>query len=316
MHALLLTLALAGLTADDPCRPDAPDVAAAGGDACAPAWMDRSLGMNAISAVGTHNSYKLFIPEGELIAMRIARGDQVLGVDYGHRSLPEQLEAGARQLEIDVLHDPDGGRYARPLTALGGGIVADPAWRGAMMERGFKTLHMPDVDFRSSCWTFRDCLVEIDVWSRNHPDHAPILIMLNAKDGEATMPGGVTPLPFDAAAFDALDAEIRAVFGPERLITPDEVRGGRATLREAVLAGGWPRLGQARGRVFFALDESPAKVELYRDGRRSLEGRAMFVNTDETADDAAYLTLNDPVAGRSTSRPTTCGRARSCPAMR
>ena len=44
------------------------------------------------------------------------------------------------------------------------------------------------------------------------------------------------------------------------------------------------------------LDDDARKVALYRGARRSLEGRVMFVNTDEASPAAAYLTLNDPVA--------------------
>src|SRR5262249_38024500 len=59
-------------------------------------------------------------------------------------------------------------------------------------------------------------------------------------------------------------------------------------------------LGQARGKVLFALDEEADKVAVYRGKRRSLEGRVFFVNTDERSPAAAYLTLNDPIqeAGR------------------
>jgi hypothetical protein len=60
-----------------------------------------------------------------------------------------------------------------------------------------------------------------------------------------------------------------------------------------VLAGGWPRLGEARGRVLLAIDETEARVAAYRGARRSLEGRACFVNVDETSPMAAYLTLNE-----------------------
>jgi hypothetical protein len=86
------------------------------------------------------------------------------------------------------------------------------------------------------------------------------------------------------------------VFPPEALITPDDIQATYPTLREAVLADAWPTLGQARGKVLFALDEGPDKVALYRGARRSLEGRVFFVNTDEDSPAAAYLTLNDPVA--------------------
>ena len=62
-----------------------------------------------------------------------------------------------------------------------------------------------------------------------------------------------------------------------------------------MLAGGWPKLREARGRVFFALDEAPKKVAIYRGERRSLEGRRMFVNIEESSPAAAYITLNEPV---------------------
>lgn len=293
MSALVIALVLGASS----CQPAAADVGAAGGDACARAWMDRSLRMNDIAVVGTHNSYKLAIPEAELAALT-AVDPGAAGLDYAHRPLVEQLEAGARQLEIDVLNDPHGGRYARPASALGGarsGVPTSQAFQDAMARPGMKVLHMPDVDFRSSCLTFVTCLIQIRDWSTAHPDHAPILIMLNAKTGAASMPGGVTPLNFDAAAWDTLDAEIRSVFDASRLITPDQVRGDHATLREGVLAGGWPTMGEARGRVFFALDEGPEKAGGYAAGRPSLQGRVLFVNADEASPAAAYLTLNDPV---------------------
>jgi len=300
MSALLATLFLAATA----CDPAAADVRAAGGDACAAIWMDRTLRMNDIAAVGAHNAYKLAIPEAELAAMT-AVDPRAAGLDYAHRPLAEQLDAGARQLEIDVLNDPQGGRYAHPLSALGrpgAGAPVGAAFQQAMARPGFKVLHMPDVDFRSSCLTFIACLTQIRDWSAAHPDHAPILILLNAKTGSASMPGGVAPLDFDAAAWDALDTEIRSVFDAGHLITPDQVRGRRATLREAVMAGGWPALGAARGKVFFALDEGPEKVAAYAQGRPSLKGRVLFVNTDEASPAAAYLTLNDPVGQQARIR--------------
>lgn len=44
----------------------------------------------------------------------------------------------------------------------------------------------------------------------------------------------------------------------------------------------------------FALDAPPEQVAVYRGQRRSLEGRAMFVNIDETSPAAGYITLNEP----------------------
>ena len=73
------------------------------------------------------------------------------------------------------------------------------------------------------------------------------------------MPGATKPMPFDAGAFARLDREISNLFTPEELITPDEVKGAYPTLREAVRAGAWPSLTQARGKVIFMLDDIATK---------------------------------------------------------
>ena len=253
----------------------------------------KGLHVNDMQVVGTHNSYKVAIPAVELAMIRAKSEDGAKSLDYSHLPLVKQLDLGMRQVEIDFLYDPEGGRYAHPLLPQKSGVAYDAT---DMDKPGFKVLHMPDVDVRSHCATFILCLTQIRAWSDAHPDHVPILIMMNAKDGKPSTEGGVTPLPYDATAFDALDAEIRSVFGPGQLITPDDVRGTAKTLRAGVLAGGWPSLETSRGKVFFALDEGPAKVEIYMRGHTSLEGLPIFVNAiSEDADHAAYLTLNDPV---------------------
>jgi hypothetical protein len=122
----------------------------------------------------------------------------------------------------------------------------------------------------------------------------PILVIMNLKDDQIPLPGATPLLPFDLAAMDSIDAEILSVFAPDHLITPDKVQGGHPTLREAVAAGAWPRLKAARGKLLFAMDEGPAKTDLYRGTRKSLEGRVMFVNVDETSPAAGYITLNAP----------------------
>ena len=63
---------------------------------------------------------------------------------------------------------------------------------------------------------------------------------------------------FTSAIFDALDAEIRSVFRPGEMITPDDVRGDAPTLNAAIRTKGWPTLGQARGKVVFLLDQKHA----------------------------------------------------------
>ena len=277
------------------CDLAATNAALAGPD-CARAWMDHNLKLDDLVAVGTHNSYKLALPDAVLALVRKAVPDRADEIDYRHRPLSEQLDAGARQLEIDVYGDPEGGRFLHPAALQAAGIALDPARRAALAEPGFKVMHMQDLDVLSVCVTLRDCLGIVRRWSIDHPDHAPIMLMFNAKADASPVPGGIAALPFDTAAFDALDREIRSVFPPAALITPDDVQRGYPTLRDAVLHGAWPTLGQARGKVLFALDEDPDVVARYRGARRSLEGRVFFINTDENSPAAAYLTLNDPIA--------------------
>lgn len=295
--ALMVSFALSASAQNAVSRCNLAAAEAAGaGAGCQRAWMDRNLKLNDLVVVGTHNSYKTEVPGAVLALIRTAAPDRADDLDYRHRPLSEQLDAGVRQLEIDVYNDPEGGRFLDPAGLRAAGVALDPARRAALAGPGFKVMHVPDIDVLSSCVTLRACLGIVWRWSLAHPDHAPILLMFNAKTDAAALPGGTAALPFDAAAFDVLDREVRAVFPPQALITPDNVQGTYPTLREAVLHGAWPTLGQARGKVLFALDEGPAKVALYRGKRQSLEGRVFFVNTDENSPAAAYLTLNDPIA--------------------
>ena len=250
----------------------------------APAEPRAPLRANDISAVGTHNSYKKAMPAETMAKVRAVSIAIADSLDYAHRPLAEQLDAGARQLEIDVNYDPKGGHYARG--------SSDPA----LLRPGFKVLHIPGIDNSSSCVLLIDCLRIILRWSNAHPRHVPIMLLFNAKDEQYAARGGIDALPFDDAAWDALDAEIRSVMPARKLITPDTVQGSYPTLRDAVRANHWPTLTKARGQFLFALDETPAKVAAYRGTRRSLEGRVFFINTDEDSPAAAYLTLNDPIA--------------------
>jgi hypothetical protein len=262
---------------------------------CARQWMDENLRVNDLLSVGTHNSYKLAIPEAELAQLRARSPRAAITLDYAHRDLAAALDDGARQLELDVYYDPQGGRFADPLGPRTLRQRIDARDAAELARPGFKVLHVPDIDFRSNCLTFVACLRTIEAWSDAHPAHVPILILINAKDDNPVGSSGTAVAKFDAAAFDALDAEIASVFGADDLITPDDVQGRHPTLRDAVLAGGWPKLRDARGKVFVALDDTAQKVAIYRGSRPSLEGRRMFANIEETSPAAAYITLNEPL---------------------
>ncbi len=61
------------------------------------------------------------------------------------------------------------------------GVEAKPFNSEAMKDPGFKVLHVPDIDFRTHCSTFKACLLDIRTWSQSHKDHLPIIITINPK---------------------------------------------------------------------------------------------------------------------------------------
>ena len=266
----------------------------------------KPLRMNGIQVIGSHNSYKEAI-EPALMRQLMARDSAVFtSLDYQHVPLTRQLDLGLRKLEIDVVFDPRGGRFANPLgvqlVKQQGGVPLPYDTARVMRQPGFKVLHVQDIDFRSSCLRLVDCLAEIRAWSEAHPRHLPIAISFNAKTDVVDRPGFTQPLPFTAAAFDSLDAELRSVFPKDRMITPDVVRGKFPTLEAAVKAGNWPLLEAARGKVLLVLDEGGQKLATYVQGHPSLRGRVMFVNARPGQPEAAFVILNDPIQGQDSIR--------------
>jgi calcium-dependent phosphoinositide phospholipase C len=258
---------------------------------------DNELRLNQIQVLGTHNSYH--IQADAFVFQQIANVSLAIAqtLEYSHIPLADQFDTqGIRQIELDVFADPDGGLYASPL-----GVrleTGDPNARIPSLEApGFKVLHVQDIDYRTTCETFVECLQTVKAWSDAHPLHMPIMILIEAKDDALPPNLGydfVVPLPIGAAELDGIDAEIRSVFSPERLITPDDVRGAHATLADAVRTDGWPTLAASRGKVLFCLDNA-SRRPLYLEGHPSLQGRVMFSNASVDVDDAAFIEFNDSV---------------------
>lgn len=253
-----------------------------------------NLKLNQLQVIGSHNSYKNAI-EPDLYNLIKAKDttNQLSSLQYEHISFTDQLNLGLRNLEIDVLADRKGGKYAKPKGLELVKPVHSYDAAGEMKQPGFKVLHIPDIDFRSSNLTLDGCLKELKAWSDAHPGHIPIFITLEPKDGE-TNRFGTTPEPFTAEVFDQLDSSILAGLGRDKLITPDVVRGNYATLEAAVLNHNWPLLKDAGGKFLFLLDDNGKKKDLYVQGHPSLKGRMIFVNAAPGTPEAAAMFRNDP----------------------
>jgi hypothetical protein len=262
------------------------------------AAQDKVVRLNEIQVIGSHNSYHAGFAPSERKYLEMKNPKALRSLDYSHAPLPEQLNGGVRQIEIDVFADAKGGRYAHlPIddAEVKAGLPADPNFDPdhEMDKPGFKVMHVQGVDQRSTCHTFVKCLTIVRDWSQQHPQHLPIFILVETKDdGGKPRPGMPATEPFTPQVFDALDAEVRSVFKPGEYITPDEVRGDAATLNDAISKDGWPTLAKARGRVVFLLDQR--KIEdTYTEGHPSLKGRVFFTNGEPGKPDAAFTEQND-----------------------
>ena len=256
-----------------------------------------SVKMNDIQVIGSHNSYKIAIEEPLFNYLFKLDSSRAKSLQYSHIPLEEQLDLGLRNLELDVLYDPNGGYYSNP---KGLDIVKSMGQEPKAFDKeeklkkpGLKMFHIQDVDFRSHYLLFKDALLAIKKWSDQHPNHTPIFILMNTKD--QVIENLRKPLPFTTKALDSIDIEIKSVFPNKQLITPDLVRGKYKTLEEAILKKGWPELNAVKGRFLFVLDEKEDKINQYLEHHFSLINRILFVNSQEGNPEAAFRILNDPI---------------------
>lgn len=290
----------------------------------------KNLKINQIQVLGTHNSYAQPVDPAVLVY-----GDSLIskmmgnymstmpkeqqemfkeyhpngmsmieGLKYDHPPFPDQLNAGLRNLEIDVYYDPTGGRFSDPasyrLFKSKGLTNLAPFNKEGLDEPGFKVLHIADFDFRTHYPTLKAALKALKVWSDANPGHIPIFIQLEAKDsGIPIFPNPAQVLKFDEKAFDELDAEIVRELGKDKLITPDQVRGNYATLKEAVLAKNWPTVNDSRGKFIFLMLPSAGggagAASPYVKNRPNLEKRVMFIQSTPKDDFAAFFLLDNSI---------------------
>ncbi len=184
---------------------------------------------------------------------------------YSHAPLEVQLASqGVRQLELDV-------RFS---------------------DRELRVAHLPLVDGRSSCVRFSDCLARVKTWSRAHPAHLPVFVFIEVKEDLA-------PSKLDGK-LDTIDFAITRVFPREMLLTPENVARDAPSLRQAILAHGWPSVDESRGRIAFVLFGPERHKRAYTRGRPRLDGRVMFVAEHETTHPhASVLFYDDPIHYRA-----------------
>ncbi len=261
------------------------------------------LKINEIQTIGSHNSYRIKTDTDILdflysVQSSLPANANPNELDYDHVSLTRQLEEfGVRSMELDIYHDPDGGRF---YTRTGKDLIGQPEASNIpeLLAPGLKLLHIPDIDYNTHHYSFIEGLETIKTWSDNHPQHLPLIIYVEPKTDDLTdifFHHWSPALPFSANFADSIDLEINAVFGEnaEQVITPDEVRGSFQTLEAAVLANNWPTLEEARGKIMFIIDHA-----MYADGHPSLADRVGFIFANPGEPECAFIIMNDPVANQ------------------
>ncbi|MBD1262112.1 phosphatidylinositol-specific phospholipase C1-like protein [Maribacter polysiphoniae] len=261
------------------------------------ATKESEIQLNEVQVIGSHNSYKIPIDPSLWDYLYEMDSAKAMSLQYGHIPLTEQLDLGLRNLELDVFYDPKGGHFINPKgLAIEKSKGQEPLTFDAenkLGQPGLKMFHIQDVDFRSHYPLFKEGLEAIKNWSDRHPDHTPIFILMNTKDQKVA--GTKDPLPFTKEALNTIDVTIKSVFGDDKLISPDKVRGDFDTLEEAILTKGWPNLSEVKGRFLFVLDEKEAKIKRYLEGHPSLKNRVLFVNSKEGNPVAAFRIINNPI---------------------
>jgi Phosphoinositide phospholipase C, Ca2+-dependent len=249
---------------------------------------DAQVRINQIQIIGSHNSYHAGLLPGMRAFLGKKKPESLRGLDYAHQPLDKQFE---------------GGRYAHPAAPAleeAAGVPVDAVTPNAadanaevMLQPGFKVMHVQDLDQHSNCQPFTACLMIVREWSKAHPRHLPIFVLVETKQGKPlNIPHATMPEPFTAATFDELDREIRSVFSADEMITPDDMRGNYVTPNEAARAGAWPTLATARGKVIFLMDQRNVGP-LYLEGHPNLRGRVLFTNAAPGQPDAAFTEEND-----------------------
>ncbi len=264
---------------------------------------EATLRINRLRLLGTHNSYH--VAPDPLVAKLIAAAApaEARAIDCTQRPLDEQLgRLGLRHLELDCYRDPDGGLFATPLglkLAAAAGAPPPLKWTDELAAPGIKVLHSPGFDFRTTVPTLSAALVAVKEWSDAHPRHVPIFLLLELKSDAFAPP---QPLPWNDEGFAELEATIRAVFPRERILTPDDLRAGRATLREAVDGVGWPEVDTHRGKIVCLMDNEGGVRDAYLAESDVLAGRLLFTSVAPDHPAAAFMKRNDPQAAHDEIR--------------
>lgn len=175
---------------------------------------------NASYMFGFHNSYHRKGPFGAMV--------REYGRDY--INIEDQLEIGARDIELDVHYMPTTDR--------------------------FMVYHVETIDSHSSCKCLQSCLDRIKKWARAHPNHSPILIRIEPRG----MKTGSLWCKTQRNKYDISKKLIKLVnatledsdkqgSAKNKIFSPTELMNGTTgNVHKVLQTVGWPSFDHLRGR--------------------------------------------------------------------
>lgn len=228
---------------------------------------------NEVSFIGTHNSYQAD-STAEYKALYAALSEGTFGLvnaadaDFRMDHLTDQLELGVRTVEIDVETIVKNGRTQ------------------------FIVCHSPLTNVSSNCYDFAAALREIKMWSDNNPNHLPISVVIEPKKMLPPIHGLKN---FSLKYANEFDALLREILG-ETLLTPAEMMGDFASLKDMREADGWLPLGDTLGKVLVLLHDTTVTSD-YINQDQTIKTQAMFPMlryADRYASYASFVLDNTP----------------------
>jgi Phosphoinositide phospholipase C, Ca2+-dependent len=195
--------------------------------------------------------------------------------------LVDALNSGASMLEIDVWQNFLGnGAYQVSHEPWGAANNCSSATTYSGLRSGSRNQNL------------QACLRNMRLWHDQNPDHPPVIIKLEAKNGYDGR-GGYGP--------DRLDALVASALGAGNILKPADVKGSYATLDAAVRAGNWPSRDSLRGKFLFLLLTG------------AFEAGNPFDNYDTHLEYADYLTGLGGNLGSAMMFPTPNGASSADP---
>ena len=220
------------------------------------------LKLNEIRYLATHNSYHRQAGPLQLALLNLFEPGEAEKLRYSHLDFYSQLEIGVRSFELDIR------RY-----------------RSGKIEN----IHVPLVDNRGHSPVFRAALKEMKLWSDRNPGHVPVIVIMEVKDDWRFLDPGLKR--WDATGLFEVEGVIKEVVG-NRLISPADIKGDSASVREAVTGGVWPALGETRGSFIFLFHQSDA--DYFNAEYLDNPDRVCFYMDEPDSPEASFILRNEP----------------------